>query len=85
MYYLPSFYVRDEVGFTDMGHEKGWLLIFTIWGLEHFMIVVGLAIFYIVPSIPEELLDKLERRHFLLSREDENRLHGKLHKDKKNS
>lgn len=65
MHYFPSFYNRDDTGYTDMGHDKGWIAVFMIFGLEHVLLIIGLLILAIVPSVPEDVQDELERRHFL--------------------
>jgi len=71
MHYLPSFYERTEQDFSDMGHEKGWVLVFIIFGLERFMLVIGLLLYNLIPEVPEDLLDLLEKREFLRAQEAE--------------
>ena len=65
MQYLPSFYVQTMPGYTDMGHEKGWVLVFVIFGLERCLIIIGLLIYAIVPAVPEDVQNELERRQYL--------------------
>ena len=65
MHYLPAFYIRDESGYTDMGHANSWIVVFVIFGLERFLIFFGLLIHAIVPEIPEDIQDKLERQHYI--------------------
>jgi anoctamin-10 len=70
MHYLPSFYILDEAtGYTDMGHEKSWIVVFVIFGLERLLIIVGLLIHAIVPKVPENVTDQLERQHYVLEQE----------------
>ena len=69
MHYFPSFYTQTETGYTDMGHEKGWVAVFMIFGLEHILIVLGVLIYAIVPGVPEDIEDELERRQFLRMKE----------------
>ena len=65
----PSFYLRNETGYTDMGHERGWIAIFLIFGLEHVLLIMGFLIYVIVPAVPEDVQDALERRQFLRLKE----------------
>lgn len=48
-----------------MGHEKGWVLVFVIFGLERVLLVIGLLIYAIVPAVPEDIQEQLERRQYL--------------------
>ena len=68
MHYLPDFYIRDADGVTHMVHDKGWIAILIIFGLERALLLVGLALQSVIPSVPESLTIRLERRRFLLSR-----------------
>lgn len=65
MHYLPSFYQITETGYSNMGHEKGWVLVFVIFGLERVLLVIGLLIYAIVPAVPEDIQEQLERRQYL--------------------
>jgi anoctamin-10 len=67
-HYLPSMYVEDDAGVTHLVHDRGWLAIFIIFGLERFLIYFGLAVHAMIPTIPEELKVELKRRRFVLSR-----------------
>ena len=69
MHYFPSFYTQTEGGYTEMGHDKGYIAIFMIFGLEHLMLVLGFLVFVIVPAVPEDVQDELERRHYLRMKE----------------
>jgi len=69
MHYFPSFYVQTKGGYTDLGHDKGYIAIFVIFGLEHIMLVLGLLIYAIVPAVPEDVQDELERRQYLRMKE----------------
>lgn len=81
MHYFPSFYARTETGYTDMGHEKGWVAVFMIFGLEHVMIVLGLLIYAIIPAVPEDIEDELERRQFLRMKEHDETVKFKAKKE----
>ena len=75
MHYLPSFYIQDEeTGYTDMGHEKSWIVVFVIFGLERLLILIGLLIHAIVPAVPEDVSDQLERQHYARLLEAETKL-----------
>jgi hypothetical protein len=53
-----------------MGHEKGWLLVFLIFGLERILVLTGLLVYAIVPAVPEDVVDELERRQYLRSQQE---------------
>lgn len=67
MHYLPHFYTRDEAGVTHMIHDKGWIAILIIFGLERALIVIGLVLQGLIPTITEELRIQLQRRKYLIS------------------
>lgn len=62
-YYLPDFYIHDESG-IQLDEEDGWLLIFVIFGLEHMMLLIGMLIYVLVPAVPEDVLNQIERRQY---------------------
>jgi Calcium-activated chloride channel len=68
MHYLPTFYLHDRSGYTTMEHDRGWLLIFVIFGLERLLLVLGMLLYVIVPDVPEDVTDELERRHYVHDR-----------------
>jgi len=63
-YYLPQLYIRDESGY-NIDHEEGWLMVFVIFGLERLLLIIGFLIYCIVPAVPEDVADELERRQYL--------------------
>ena len=69
MHYLPDFYIRDGAGVTHMVHDRGWIAILIIFGLERILIVTGLSLHTLIPTIPEGLVLRLRRRRFLLARQ----------------
>lgn len=73
MHYMPTFYIQDETGYTTFGHEKGWLTVFVIFGLERVLILAGLLIYAIVPAVPEDVTNELERRQYIRWKEEEER------------
>ncbi|GAX16666.1 hypothetical protein FisN_23Lh202 [Fistulifera solaris] len=71
MHYLPQLYERDEVsGYTDMGHERSWIVIFIIFGLERLLLFVGITLHAIIPAVPEDISDLVERDHFIRMQQD---------------
>jgi len=62
--YMPSFYIHDRSGFTTLEHDKGWLVVFVIFGLEHLLVLTGLVITAIIPSVPGDVSVGMERLHF---------------------
>jgi len=63
-HYLPAFYIRDEDDFS-IEHEDGWMVVFVIFGLERLLLALGMLIYLIVPAIPEDVADELERRQYI--------------------
>jgi len=74
MHYLPSFYMRDGQGHTEMRHSKSWIVVFIIFGIERLLVMLGLLIHAVVPSTPEDVADQLERQHYVRSRDHEKTL-----------
>jgi hypothetical protein len=69
MQYLPSFYYLNDYGHTRLAAGKGWIVIFIIFGVERLLVCAGLLINAVVPEIPEDLMEELERRHFVRTQE----------------
>lgn len=67
MHYLPQLYMRDEAGITHMVHDKGWIAMLIIFGLERMMIAIGLVLLSLISPISEQLTIQLQRRKYLLS------------------
>lgn len=65
MQYLPQFYYYTDAGHTRLAEGKGWIVIFIIFGVERLLVYLGLLIYAIVPEIPEDVMEELERRHFV--------------------
>lgn len=78
MQYLPQFYTISDAGHTRLAPGKGWIVIFIIFGVERLLVYTGLLIYAIVPEVPEDVVEELERRHFVKmeesKREKEDRL-----------
>jgi anoctamin-10 len=71
MQYMPRFYAQDEQGYTLLVDDKGWIVVFVIFGLERLLILSGLLVYVIVPEVPEDVMDELERRRFVRAQEHE--------------
>ena len=69
MQYLPQFYYLNEQGHTRLAEGKGWIVIFIIFGVERLLVYTGLIIYAIIPEIPEDVMEELERRHFIRMQE----------------
>ena len=69
MHYLPNFYVRDEEHKYNIEHEDGWLVVFVIFGLERLLLAIGVTLYFLIPSVPEDVADELERRQYIRQRE----------------
>jgi len=63
-HYLPELYIRDEDGY-NIEHEDGFIVVFVIFGLERLLLVIGVLIYFIVPAVPEDVADELERRQYV--------------------
>jgi len=68
---FPNFYMVDTHGDTHLVHDKGWIAVFVIFGLERLMILIGLMIYAIVPEVPEDVHDEVERLQYVRAQEHE--------------
>jgi hypothetical protein len=48
-------------------HDDGWMVVFVIFGLERFLLLMGLLIHAIVPAVPEDVVNEMERWHYVRS------------------
>lgn len=62
--YMPRFYVQARHDFTSLEHDKGWLVVFVIFGLEHVLIVFGFLITALIPDLPADVSEDIEKQHF---------------------
>jgi len=69
MQYLPQFYYLNEQGHTRLAEGRGWIVVFIIFGVERLLVYTGLLIYAVVPEIPEDVMEELERRHFVRMQE----------------
>ena len=65
MQYLPQFYYLNENGHTRLAEGRGRIVVFIIFGVERLLVCTGLLIYAVVPEIPEDVMEELERRHFV--------------------
>ncbi|KAL7557018.1 hypothetical protein ACA910_011084 [Epithemia clementina (nom. ined.)] len=68
VYYLPTFYIGEATGYREMGHDKGWVLVFVMFGLERLLLVSGLLVYNAIPEVAEDILECIERRQFIQSK-----------------
>ena len=68
---FPSFYMIDKHGDTHLVHDKGYLAVFVIFGLERIMIILGLLIYALIPAVPEDVHDEVERLQYIRALEHE--------------
>jgi hypothetical protein len=67
---LPSYYVYEsDSDKTRLAPNHGWIVIFLIFLLERILIYLGLLLQAAVPPIPEDVMDELERRHWVRDQE----------------
>jgi len=71
MQVFPNFYMQDRAGDTHLVHDKGWIAVFVIFGLEHLMIIIGLLIYAVVPEIPEDVHEEVEKLQWVRAQEHE--------------
>lgn len=64
-YYLPTYYLHDQTGHTDMNNANSWVVIFIIFALEHILVVLGMFIHAIIPEVPEDIADQIEKQNHL--------------------
>jgi anoctamin-10 len=67
--WLPHFYEMDDTDHMHFRDDKGWIVIFIIFGLERALICIGLLVNAIIPDIPDDVMNELERKHFVLEQE----------------
>jgi hypothetical protein len=68
---FPNFYMVDAHGDTHLVHDKGWIAVFVIFGLERVLLLLGLFIYAIVPAVPEDVHDEVEKLHHVRAQEHE--------------
>lgn len=69
MEWLPSLYIIDESDHMRFSDNKGWLVIFIIFGAERALLLIKFLVNAIIPDIPEDVMDKLERKHYVQEEE----------------
>ena len=57
--------------------EKGWILIFIIFGMERLLLYSASILAAVIPDVPEDVMDELERKHFVLEEESRKFEHEK--------
>ena len=69
MEWLPHLYQMDDTDRMRFGQDKGWIVIFIIFGLERALLYIGMLLDAIIPDVPEDVMNELERKHFVLEQE----------------
>lgn len=77
MEWLPSLYRIDETDHMRFRHDKGWIVIFIIFGLERILLWTGMLLDSVIPDVPEDVMNHLERRYFVLEEESREYEHQK--------
>jgi len=80
MQYLPELYIEDKNGFVHLVHDKGYLTVFLIFGLEHGLLLLGLLICALIPMVPEEVEDKIDHLNYVRSQKYDWQLSSSLQK-----
>jgi hypothetical protein len=63
---MPGAFSYDETtGHKSFVAGKGWYVVLTMFGIERALLVFGLLILLIVPSVPEDVAQLEERRQFV--------------------
>jgi len=69
MQWFPSFFYIDSDGEEEFAQNKGWIVVFIVFGFERFLLCCGLLFNVLIPKVPEIILDKVEHRNYLKSQE----------------
>lgn len=69
MEWLPNLYKMDETDHMRFRQDKGWIVIFIIFGLERTLLYIGMLFDAMIPSVPEDVMDEMEHRHFVQEQE----------------
>mmetsp|Transcript_27150 Transcript_27150/g.30448 ORF Transcript_27150/g.30448 Transcript_27150/m.30448 type:complete len:89 (-) Transcript_27150:123-389(-) len=80
MQYLPELYIEDKNGFVHLVHDKGYLTVFLIFGLEHGLLLLGLLICALIPMVPEEVEDQIDHLNYVRSQKYDWQLSSSLQK-----
>jgi len=78
MEWMPHFYTMSE----DEQHlrfrkENSWVLIFIIFGMERALLYTASLLSVVIPKVPEDVMNELERKHFVLEEESRQYEHEK--------
>ena len=81
MEWLPHFYVMTEDEHMRFKADKGWILIFIIFGMERVLLYTGNLLGAVIPKVPEDVMDELERKHYILEEESKQYEHEQKKKN----
>jgi hypothetical protein len=68
--YFPQLYVEDAKGDAHIVHDKGWLAVLVMFGVERILILIGIMLQIIIDPVSETLSIKIQRRRFLIVKEE---------------
>jgi anoctamin-10 len=63
--YLPEYFTVDGEGDHDLKESSGWLVVFIVFGIERFLLVVGIILCYAIPEIPEDVRIKEQQKDYI--------------------
>jgi anoctamin-10 len=85
MEWLPHLYQMDDTDHMRFNTDKGWIVIFIIFGLERILLWTGALLDASIPDVPEDVMNQLERKHFVLEEESREYEHQQESKRQKKS
>ena len=62
---MPENFVVDSSGDHRFVEGKGWIAVLTMFGIERVLLLIGISILMLVPSVPEDVTIREERRQFI--------------------
>jgi len=77
MEWWPQYYTLDESDHLRFNDNKGWLIIFLIFGFERALLYIKMLLSAVIPDVPEDVMDELERKHFVLQEDSRELEHEK--------
>ncbi len=66
--YLPDYFIIDKTGEHDLKDGNGWVVVFIIFGIERFLLLVGIILCLVIPDVPEEVKIKEQQKNFIQMR-----------------
>lgn len=69
MEWIPSLYTIDDSDHMRFKDNKGWLVIFIIFGVERALLYFKKLVDGFISDVPDDVMEELERKHFVLEEE----------------